>query len=126
MVITRVMYYKCNAPPPTYHYITLRDKVHLAHLWCEDHTKAHLWGYSPSPRTDPNSCSYIDASYKHMVDWIVLWSCALRGEDHQDTQPTICICSLRFDLAGNYSTFRRKDIFALFFWIRPRPAPIDH
>ena len=47
MVITRVMYYKCNAPPRTYHYITLRDKVHLAHLWCEDHTIAHLWGYSP-------------------------------------------------------------------------------
>ena len=49
MVITRVMYYKCNAPPRTYHYITLRDKVQLAHLWCEDHTIAHLrpgvaWG----------------------------------------------------------------------------------
>ena len=46
MVITRVTYYKCKAPPRTYHYVTLRDKVHLAHLWLGT-SLAHLWGYSP-------------------------------------------------------------------------------
>ena len=46
MVITRVTYYKCKAPPRTYHYVTLRDKVQLAHLWYEDHTVAHLWTYT--------------------------------------------------------------------------------
>ena len=46
MVITRVTYYKYKAPPRTYHYVTLRDKVHLAHLWLGT-SLAHLWGYSP-------------------------------------------------------------------------------
>ena len=49
MVITRVTYYKCKAPPRTYHYVTLRDKVHLAHLWCEDHTK-HICGLAQASR----------------------------------------------------------------------------
>ena len=43
MVITRVTYYKCKAPPRTYHYVTLRDKVHLAHLWAGDQPK-HICG----------------------------------------------------------------------------------
>ena len=51
MVITRVTYYKCKAPPRTYHYVTLRDKVHRAHLWAGDQPVAHLWGYSPFSRT---------------------------------------------------------------------------
>ena len=103
MVITRVTYYKCKAPPRTYHYVTLRDKVHLAHLWLGT-SLAHLWGYSPYLNV---FCVGACDSLQHRPgpNYFV--------EKTQDGS----------DLQQNTS---RKDIFALFFWTRPRPAPIDH
>ena len=118
MVITRVTYYKCKAPPRTYHYVTLRDKVHLTHLWSEDQTK-HICGLAQAsrgrrphvivfPDTRQNKCWNTITSERHLR-----WSFPFR-------------LRISWGVPLNVTPARRqmkrswKDIFALF----SGPAPI--